>query len=248
MTGPKTRIVFSACMKMDTHIVVARYKEPLDWIGLLSPAQKKCVWIWNKGGGGEEEEALLAARLGVPAAQVRSLPNVGRESHTYLSHVIAEYERLPSRIIFIQGNPFDHIRPPIVQDAAGLQAWLDAWCADIDENGITVTNLVNTPGHELTAPGWRIREWAGALEPAPAALGPWMRGYVGCGAQFPTEATSQPRFLWYMGACFGVSGKCAAHRPRAYYERLRDQVSTSNPEAGHFMERSWFYIFSGIGF
>jgi hypothetical protein len=199
------------------------------------------VWIYNKGGDGGED--ALANQLGIPRAQVRSLPNVGRESHTYLSHVIAEYNSLPDRMIFVQGNPFDHIRGcpmTVTRDSAeSLQTWFDTWTNEIDTHGITVSNLINSHGHEITSPGWRIHEWAGPLEPAPAALGPWMRAYVDI-ADFPS-----PQFLWYMGACFGVSRLSAARRSREYFERLRDQVSTRNPEAGHFMERSWFYIFRG---
>jgi len=232
-----------------THLVIARFKEPLDWLSLLTPSQRSSVWIYNKGGEAEEAPLrAMAALFGIPAHQVVSLPNVGRESHTYLSHVIAEYDRLPERILFVQGNPFDHLRPVVSRDAAGISAWYNAWCADIDAHGITVSNLINSlscrdcpPGHELTAPEWRIHEWAGPLEPATEALGPWMRRHVGL-----DDSAPRGRLLWYMGACFGISRQCAARRPRAYYENLRDQVSTRNPEAGHFMERSWFYIFSGL--
>jgi hypothetical protein len=36
-------------------------------------------------------------------------PNVGREAETYLRYIIENYDNLPEIVIFLQGNPFDHL-------------------------------------------------------------------------------------------------------------------------------------------
>lgn len=38
------------------------------------------------------------------------LPNVGREAHTYLTHIINNYDNLSEYVCFLQGNPFEHFR------------------------------------------------------------------------------------------------------------------------------------------
>jgi len=72
-------------------IVVARYREDVSWTaGLGFP-----VTVYDKSG-----------RPG-PLA----LPNIGRETHTYLSHILRRYDDLARHTVFIQGAPFDHMPP-----------------------------------------------------------------------------------------------------------------------------------------
>ena len=50
---------------------------------------------------------------------------------------------------------------------------------------------------------------------------------------------------WYMGAIFGTRNDRIKQHPREYYERLLNQVNDAKDiEEGHYMERSWFYIFN----
>lgn len=73
---------------MTPRLVVARYNEDLSWVpeGLQ-------VTIYNKGEPIER-----------PCIQ---LPNVGRETQTYLHHIVCNYEA-NEPLIFCQGNPLDH--------------------------------------------------------------------------------------------------------------------------------------------
>ena len=48
--------------------------------------------------------------------------NVGRESETYVNYIVRNYEDLPDRIIFSQGDPFEH--PPFFLELIrGFEAW-----------------------------------------------------------------------------------------------------------------------------
>ena len=75
-------------------LVIARYREGaelLGWLGRLRPGIK--ITIYNKGG------------LGVPGEI--PLPNVGLEDHTFLHHIITNYDHLADWTWFAQANPFD---------------------------------------------------------------------------------------------------------------------------------------------
>jgi hypothetical protein len=76
---------------MKKSIVISRYKEDLSWTSRLDPNVKK--FIYNKG---EINNDFI------------SLPNIGRESHTFLYHIVNHYQDLTDIIIFTQGNPLDH--------------------------------------------------------------------------------------------------------------------------------------------
>src|SRR4030095_724777 len=70
-------------------IVVARYNEGLAWLdGLPYP-----ITIYNKG---REMESAIP------------LPNIGRESHTYLAHIISKYHDLAPVTVFCQGDAPSH--------------------------------------------------------------------------------------------------------------------------------------------
>jgi len=76
---------------MDKHLVISRYNENIHWVEKVDPSVR--VFLYNKG---------------IPSSNCIQLPNVGRESLTYLHHIITHYSNLPDITIFVQGHPFDH--------------------------------------------------------------------------------------------------------------------------------------------
>lgn len=72
--------------------VIARYQENIDWANGINNSI-----IYNKG-----------ATLPNTIHPIVSLPNVGREGHTYLYHIIQNYDQLDDHTCFLQGHPFDH--------------------------------------------------------------------------------------------------------------------------------------------
>jgi hypothetical protein len=75
-------------------LVIARYNEDIDWINLIS--SDVSIKLYNKGDDISHENIKLA--------------NIGRESHTYLTYLVENYDRIPDDgVIFTQGRPFDHV-------------------------------------------------------------------------------------------------------------------------------------------
>lgn len=72
-------------------LIVARFQEDLDWI--TDFINEFDVLIYNKGTG----------KQGI------KLRNEGREAHTYLYHILHNYDALHDVCVFTQGNPFDHV-------------------------------------------------------------------------------------------------------------------------------------------
>jgi len=65
--------------------VIAKYKEDASWVTILEPHK---ITIYDKSNG--------------------TIPNIGRETHTYLHHIVNNYDNLADVTVFLQGNPFDH--------------------------------------------------------------------------------------------------------------------------------------------
>jgi hypothetical protein len=80
---------------MKNNIVIARYKEPIEWLDQID-TNKYNILLYNKG----EDEVKY---------QIKRLPNIGRESHTYLTYIVENYHSLTDFTIFLQAKPFDHL-------------------------------------------------------------------------------------------------------------------------------------------
>lgn len=71
-------------------IVVAKYREDVSWIQNIKNAN---ITVYDKSGDSDAKNPL---------------PNVGREAHTYLHHIIKNYDNMADVTLFVQGNPFEH--------------------------------------------------------------------------------------------------------------------------------------------
>lgn len=156
-----------------------------------------------------------------PSVRQHRLPNIGLESHTYLQYIIDHYDRLPPWVVFTQGNPTPHVDFPTF--------WND---------------LVKQQRSEPNKSSWSyeqnfniVRHNNAQLDPYGAPLKSFWQRYVG--------APPPMQMKVYWGAIFGVRREAILARPKAYYENLIQCVMTPNPEAAHFLERSWYYIFNG---
>ncbi len=77
---------------MDVELVVARFQEDISWTTRFNGR----VIVYNKGNH-------ISADV-----DVRPLPNVGREAHTYLHHILENWDSLADVTIFTQGDPIEH--------------------------------------------------------------------------------------------------------------------------------------------
>ena len=87
-------------------IVVAHYQENLQW---LEP-YLSLIRVYHNGGLSHIPRVSQSV---LPDYCISSLSNVGREGHTYLTHIIESWDFLAEKILFIQGHPFDHDFFPI---------------------------------------------------------------------------------------------------------------------------------------
>lgn len=86
---------------MTKQLVIAKYNENVDW---LKDINLDTV-IYNKG----SKFNLESIKGQKDKLEEFRLPNIGRESHTLLYHIIKNYNSLYDTTIFLQANPFDHL-------------------------------------------------------------------------------------------------------------------------------------------
>lgn len=196
-------------------LVVARYTEDLSW--LRKRPANLTVTVYDKSPDASADEPSIA------------LPNVGREAHTYLHHIVSRYGSLAEWTIFCQGKPFDH--------AYDFKKTLREWAADPTTIGPFrwLGHLIDTDdsrGERLFRP-WSKNEDGRGLD---------MRGFH----QALLGTDGPDRYTFVLGAQFAVHRDLTRQQPLSFYERALT-VSTTFPDAAHCFERSWDRVFDITG-
>jgi hypothetical protein len=194
--------------------------------GFAGPAP---VVIYNKGA-----ELLLPF-----GAEQKILPNVGREGHTFLTHIIDNYASLKEVTIFLQGRIDDLIFPVFAKAEFYLPQCL--------QYGFSAATLhTYLPIHwERPFPryvsddsgkhAWQLHQ--GLMADSAENMLEYVVRFLGC---------LPPLCVVSHCGCFAASRLAIHARPLSFYQSLRDTISHHpNPLEGHYLERMWCYLFSG---
>ena len=187
--------------------VVARYQENVDWTNGLPDAI-----IYNKGSTPPNSKHPVC-----------TLPNVGREGHTYLYHIIQNYDTLDDYTCFLQGNPFDH--------TPQLESQLRAFSKKIE--------TVPQSYYVLSKNVYHINL---CYDPTDFSLhGLLIDSYRNIFGQSKTDHT----FRFGAGAQFIVSKETIRSRPKYFYENIVPLLDYAvHPAEGFALERFWGMIFT----
>jgi hypothetical protein len=215
------------------NIIVSRYNENLNWT-LEEPFNEFKYIVYNKGVNDNFEKSKVV--------KIINLENVGRCDHTYLYHIVTNYNNLSDINIFFPGSLnmemkkkraisiLTKIKNNNYNKAFFICEYnvniynifkdlkLDNWCASNNEN----SNLNN----ETKLQPSLIRPY-----------GKWYRHYFG---------NIKANFYCYWGI-FSIDKKDIIQHPiQKYIILLKLLNNHSNPEVGHYIERSWGALFHPI--
>jgi Protein of unknown function (DUF3431) len=184
--------------------VVARYQENLDWTNGLS----NCI-VYNKGPNEPNTKH-----------PVISLPNIGREGHTYLHHIIENYDNLDDYTCFLQGYPFDHT-PDLAKRILDFPS-IDPPPFEFVSSRVYTVNL--------------------SYDPTDFSLHPLLISTYE--KVFGTHKTDHT-FSFGAGAQFIVSRDTIRSRPKEFYQKIVPLLDHHiNPPEGFIIERFWGMIFT----
>lgn len=211
-------------MGVEVQLIIAKYRENVTWADALGYD----YIVYDKGGNDD------------PNARI--LPNIGREAHTYLTHIVREYEQLADMNVFLQGDPFDHIddqgRATVERLRGQLEEVVDR---KIPFKGLAWFKLkcdrLGRP-HDLHKPENEGR-WAGWGKDIP--LGEVFERLFG--APMPEQIVVRAPT-----GNFCVTSERIRTRPKAFYEfvlRMIEADPHDENNTGHALERLWQHMFNG---
>lgn len=190
-------------------IIVARYNENVEWIKNFADVK---VIIYNKG------EEMIETIDDNNIEKIK-LDNVGRECHTFYTHIYNNYDTLEDYLIFLQGNPFDH-SPNVIKN---VNKYLENKELDIEFEFISETiikcNLYGCIHH----PGLPIRDTYQKLF---------------------DDNIDNLDIVFGQGGQFIVSKKQILKKPKSFYKTIVELLSYAiDPIEGYVFERSHKLIF-----
>jgi hypothetical protein len=203
-------------IKKKVQIVVARYNEDISW---LLP-YKDITVIYNKG----EFNQLLNH------FNIINLKNYGRESHTYLYHIINNYENLTEKIIFFQGKISDH-KILEIEDYFKNNDFIGKF------SELNIDTLKNNIEHYGK---WKKDYKNGNMKLSSYTPYDWLTKIIGVDLDNNLDIS---KVVW--GANFSLSRNLILNKPKIFYENILRYIDFHvNPEEGHFLERTWYLIFN----
>jgi Protein of unknown function (DUF3431) len=214
-----------------TELVVARYNETLDWLR-DEPYSKYPVKVYNKGAN---QDFTKTDRIN----GVFQLDNVGRCDHTYLYHVIHNYDSLADVTVFLPGSTD-------MPDKTELSKYV---IGKVAETGDTYfphdTYDVYDTFKDFKLDDWKAsyaknQEINGETELTPSKIRPFGSWYR---AHFGDLKTTKYTYL----GIFAVHKRHILQHPKSYYmDLIKELEVSSNPEVGHYFERAWGAVFGPI--
>lgn len=212
-------------------IVIAHYNENLKWVNHLKHNNIRHINLYHK----KFTSKIFTKHQFISKNQKIknfTLPNIGRESHTYFTYCIDNYFDIADFVFFVQGNP----------DAHGFNYKYILKYIDIisKQSHIKFTPNFRSSSMFLGLKNGRLSHWAHSeTQPSKYNMSEWFKQYI-CKDEINLDKANI-----CFGANFGVSKDRILSRNMEEYINIRDkELSTINPESGHFMERSWFYLFN----
>jgi hypothetical protein len=212
---------------MDITCIIARYNEDLAWTLEFPFNQFKYV-VYNKG-----VDTLFEHKN---VHMVISLPNVGRCDHTYLYHIIHNYTKLKTIQVFLPGSVNIVYKKKVANQ---MISYILRY-----KRAIFIANKVPSIFNEFKH--FEIDAYACAYGP-----NKMLNGEIATG-----KCEHRPFGKWFLhhsfydsssycfNGIFSIDKRDILRHPMDRYIKLERELAIhSNPEVGHYIERSWATIF-----
>jgi hypothetical protein len=225
-----TTIISSSENETQIEIVVARYNESLNWTTEF-PFNQFTYTVYNKGINDHFTKTHVN--------KIINLPNVGRCDHTYLHHIVRNYDAksLAKITIFLPGSINMAHKKPIALKMLGYisKTKRAAFFAQHSENirsefaGVTMDSYVcKNPYNRAINP---------EVKCLPALIRPYGSWYDHHFGERIVKSYA------YYGILSVDKRDVMQYKKDWFLKFLYGLARHSNPEAGHFTERSWAAIF-----
>ena len=236
-------------------IVIARYNESLEWLQeypFNDPTILQFAYftIYNKGDNDNFIRPITKnSYRDQTQTRVIPLPNVGRCDHTYLYHIVTEYERngLANITLFLPGSLSMDVKKKrakeIIEEMRKLNFQRAIFIGHYSDTGIgKELKTFQLDSWQCSSPDNSEKNKESLLTKCKIRpYGNWFRYFFG---------DIRVHHLCYWGI-FSIDKRDILQNPAnisRYRIFLHNLSLSSNPELGHYIERSWCALFYPMRF
>jgi len=208
-------------MKINYEIVIAHYNEDLERI---KPYAENAI-IYHKG---SDDFPKIKCKKWI------KLPNIGRESHTYLYHIVNNYDNLPHYTFFFQWWIEDHIEAWYVYPS--FNNYMD----EVKKHWFSCAQLfflIKKNPQIVYSQKFLDMIKSGSLKKSEYTFASFYKKLLNKNQKLLTPC--------FLAANFWISNDLIRGRKFSFYKRALDLLPEHpNPEEWHFYERLRFSIFN----
>jgi len=227
-------------------LVIAKYKEDLTtWLPKYENRDFRNIYLYNKN---QEDNKKTASDLNCVLAGKEcikiNLKNEGRCDHTYLYHIISNYDNLADVTIFTKGSSDMQRERKKLAFTINKVFETHNTVMSVDEHPTPIgthhanfkLDFYRSSHRKNHTTGFDIHEMK--MKPAsPRPFGKWFN------INFPGIETTK---AVYAGV-YALSKRHIHQHPKSYYQKFLEELEGhSNPEVGHYLERATVALFSPI--
>jgi hypothetical protein len=217
----------------DIEIIISRFNEDLNWTteGIFNDYK---YTVYNKGDNDNFNKSNVK--------NIINLPNIGRCDHTYLYHIVSNYNKLSNKIVFFPGSLDLGYKKNIAIEIlnkikySGQAIFIGEYSENIKNkfDDFKLDNWSSTNSQNF------IKNNESSLQISKIRpFGNWFKYYFG---------NKIVKSFCYWGV-FSIDKRDVVQHPINRYIILLNQLNqSSNPEVGHYLERSWCAVFHPMKF
>tara|TARA_B100001989_G_C24551861_1_gene475883 strand:+ start:25698 stop:26429 length:732 start_codon:yes stop_codon:yes gene_type:complete len=195
--------------------------------------------VYNKGG----------LKINDPIFANVKLPNIGLHTHSYLHHIVKNYENLSEVTIFILGSAFRDIKKSrkaewLLKNANNCKGFMaqHIWLTDKQEYEFELPyyDIFIYSKKLLKANSKRIKTQMVRADTVP--LGKWIENKT-------NQKLTNKKFFRSSKCIFAVNKELILNKPLSYWENLysiidKENEDVRNLEVIHYFERAWLILFA----
>jgi hypothetical protein len=212
-------------------IVVSQYNENIDFLN-TTPFSKHNIICYSKG---------IKQPKCPNCVEIIPLTNVGKCDHTYLYHIINNYDNLANVTIFLPGSC-------LMNDIKRYKTYKTIQYVEQTNNTVFIganynnvyKDLYNFKLDSYGTTNKENRQLNQDTKLKPCEIRPFGKWYNN---NFGNMKTTLVDYT----SIFAVAKNHIHQHPRSYYEKLISYIDSDvSPECGHYVERAWVAIFSPL--
>jgi hypothetical protein len=219
-------------MSLSVEIVISRYNEDLVWIA-DPPFNKYDITIYNKGLNDDFTKTPNVKRI-------INVENVGRCDHTYLYHILQNYDNLYTITVFLPGSCDINKKYKKSKKILNLIQKHNNAVFISRHRGCVKTHYKNFKLNKWVCNHKDNRSLNSESKLTPSEIRPFGKWFES------TFGNIKVCYHTWHGI-FSINKNDILQHQKIYYEKLEKQLTvSSNPEVGHYFERAWGAVFYPI--